>query len=250
MPQYDDWNAEKYITSIKPYRGGKPKYQLLFEVLQDQEFHCRECSNRVVNSKQIAGSGGITRLQKGTKGVLPGLKIESQQAQCSECGQTVYCDRWTGEFVEAGAPQTMPPALITKVLATLRNIDVIENRERADGDLVVDHKFPDIRKCATDDPYDINMPEEEIRRMFQLLKKDDGGNHNKLKSEACFRCFNTGHRGTPLGIRFWYGNTGSEWDETIPKTGPEAEPGCIGCGWYDFAAWREALNEKVEEVDE
>ena len=64
MPQFDDWNIERYINSIKPYKGGKPKYQLLFEVLSDQQFHCRECANRVVNSKQIAGSGGITRLKR------------------------------------------------------------------------------------------------------------------------------------------------------------------------------------------
>ena len=56
MPQYDDWDAERYIASINPRRGSKPKYQLLFEVLSDQQFHCRECANRVVNSNQIAGS--------------------------------------------------------------------------------------------------------------------------------------------------------------------------------------------------
>lgn len=246
MPQYDDWNADRYIGSIKPYKGEKPKYQLLFEVLSDQQFHCRECANRVVNSKQIAGSGGITKLEKGAQGVRPGLKIESRQAECIECGNTSYCDRWTGEFVQAGAPQVMPAAVISKVLSIYRNIDVIEGRERADGDLVVDHKFPDIRKCSTDHPYDAEMSEEEIRRMFQLLKKDDGGNHNKLKSEACLRCFQTDLRGTPLNIRFWY--EGSEqWDESIPKTGPDAERGCVGCGWYDFAAWRAALNSRIEE---
>lgn len=244
MPQYDDWNAERYIESIKPYKGGKPKYQLLFEVLSDQQFHCRECANRVVNSKQIAGSGGITRLEKGAQGVRPGLKIESRQAECVECGNTSYCDRWTGEFVQAGAPQTMSAAVINRVLSVYGNIDVIENRERADGDLVVDHKFPDIRKCTTDAPYDANMPESEIRRLFQLLKKDEGGNHNKLKSEACLHCFLTGMRGTPMNIRFWYEGS-AQWDDNIPTTGLDAERGCVGCGWYDFAAWREALNRYI-----
>ena len=138
----------------------------------------------------------------------------------------------------------MPAALINKVLSTYSNIDVIENRERADGDLVVDHKFPDIRKCATDAPYDEEMPEAEIRRMFQLLKKDDGGNHNKLKSEACLHCFHTGERGTPLNIHFWYEGTAC-WDNSIPATGAEAECGCVGCGWYDFATWRNELNEFI-----
>lgn len=247
MPQYDDWNADRYIRSVKIRQGQKPKYLLLFEILADQQFHCRECANRVVNSSQLAGNGGITRLEKGNKaGTQPGLKIESRHTTCVDCGNEAYCDRWTGEFIEAGAPQTMPAVVINKVLSTYHNIDVIEGRERADGDLVVDHKFPDIRKCSTDDPYDAEMSEEEIRRMFQLLKKDDGGNHNKLKSEACLRCVRTDLRGTPLNIRFWYeGN--EQWDESIPKTGPDAERGCVGCGWYDFAAWRAALNSRIEE---
>lgn len=247
MPQYEKWDAQKYIESVKIRKGVKPKYLALFELLADQQFHCRECTNRVVNSKQLAGSGGITRLEKGRiTGTQPGLKIESRHATCADCGNEGYCDRWTGEFVEAGAPQTMPAALINRVLLIYNNTDVIENRERADGDLVVDHKFPDIRKCSTDAPYDVNMPEAEIRRMFQLLKKDEGGNHNKLKSEACLHCVQTGIRGTPLNIHFWYEGT-EHWDDTIPTTGPEAERGCVGCGWYDFTAWREALNRYIDE---
>lgn len=44
------------------------------------------------------------------------------------------------------------------------------------------------------------MTSEEIEDKFQLLKKDDAGNHNLLKSRACERCISTGIRQSPLGM--------------------------------------------------
>lgn len=92
----------------------------------------------------------------------------------------------------------------------------------------------------TEPSHDILMTDEQIRQKFQLLKKDEGGNHNLLKSRACERCITTKKRGTPLGINFWYIG-GENWPLEAER-GPEAELGCYGCGWYDFQAWREALN--------
>ena len=43
-----------------------------------------------------------------------------------------------------------------------------------------------------------------------------------------------------MGISFWYVG-GVDWPVSATH-GPEAETGCNGCGWYDFQAWREALN--------
>jgi hypothetical protein len=48
------------------------------------------------------------------------------------------------------------------------------------------------------------------------------------------------------GIKYYY-QGGEEWDKTIPTIGKEAEQGCVGCGWYDFEAWRNALNQKLIE---
>ena len=31
-------------------------------------------------------------------------------------------------------------------------------------------------------------------------------------------------------------------ERKFPKTGKDAEQGCLGCPWYDIQAWREALN--------
>lgn len=88
------------------------------------------------------------------------------------------------------------------------------------------------------------MTGDEIEEKFQLLKKDESGNHNLLKSRACERCIATEKREGPLGINFFY--EGDEnWPDDCPQNGEEAKAGCIGCGWYDFKTWREALNKKI-----
>lgn len=92
------------------------------------------------------------------------------------------------------------------------------------------------------------MTSEEIEDKFQLLKKDDAGNHNLLKSRACERCISTEIRQSPLGITFFY--EGSEnWPSDCPTSALEAKRGCIGCGWYNFDAWRIALNKALEEKE-
>ena len=54
-------------------------------------------------------------------------------------------------------------------------------------------------------------------------------------------------RGTPFGIRFWY-KAGENWPSSHQRGG-EAEFGCVGCGWYDFETWRDALNRKLAEFE-
>ena len=63
---------------------------------------------------------------------------------------------------------------------------------------------------------------------------------NQQKREVCRTCFQTGKRGYPFGIKYYY--FGSEdWDPNIPQKGKRAERGCEGCGWYDMAKWRQCL---------
>ena len=114
--------------------------------------------------------------------------------------------------------------------------------------LVIDHRFPMERWGKSEAPHLTSMSETEIRKKFQLLKKDASGNHNLLKSRSCERCIKTGKRGTPFGIKFWY-QSGEDWPSQHQR-GDEAEEGCIGCGWYDFETWRNALNQKLSQVDE
>ena len=110
--------------------------------------------------------------------------------------------------------------------------------------LLPDHKFPEIRWDAnTPGENRDDMPEEEIRQKFQILDN----RRNQQKREACRRCYQTDERGTLFGIQFYY-EGGPRWDEQIPKSGADAEKGCVGCGWYDIHAWREALAKRLNET--
>lgn len=85
------------------------------------------------------------------------------------------------------------------------------------------------------------MTDDDIRARFQLLKKSNGNvSHNLLKSRACEDCFETGERGTPFGIRYFYAG-----DERWQGEDATDAKGCVGCGWYDIDAWRASLNRKL-----
>ena len=85
------------------------------------------------------------------------------------------------------------------------------------------------------------MTDEEIQQKFQLLTNQ----RNQQKREIFRRCYQTGKRGVIFGIPFYYeGN--ENWDESIPKTGKDAEKGCVGCPWYDIKKWREELIKTLE----
>lgn len=215
----------------------------VFGVLRDQQWHCRGHEYKRIPSGQLAGGGGIQGLQRGTS-ARPGVKIESKTDHCIQCGKKTRWDRWTGEHQKANAPSSIPKALAKKIRAHYGNVDSIEQRGRPVHELVIDHRFPMIRWGGTEPKLSPDMSEAEIGRKFQLLKFDGSGNHNLLKSRACEICYKTGQRGTPCGIRFFYGG-GATWPEAAPASGSDAEKGCVGCGWYDFATWREALNLKL-----
>jgi hypothetical protein len=212
-------------------------------VLKDKQWHCRSHEYTHVSSGQLAGGGGIQGLQRGTKD-RPGLKIESKTDSCGTCNGKTRWDRWTGEFQSSNAPAGISTVLKKKILAHFGNMDVIEQRERPSHELVVDHRFPMIRWGTTETKHSTEISEADIERKFQLLKFDEGGNHNLLKSRACENCFKTGKRGTPFGIEFFYRGNG-DWPKKAPLIGVDAEEGCVGCGWYDFVKWREALNLKL-----
>lgn len=83
------------------------------------------------------------------------------------------------------------------------------------------------------------MSEEDIRAKFQLMTNQ----HNEEKREACRKCRLSGKRPPPFGIKYYY--EGSE-DWEGPQQGREAEDGCKGCCWCDFAVWRKRINEDLE----
>lgn len=216
----------------------------VFNLLSDQQWHCRECEGKKIGSGQYAGGGGIQGLQRGTRN-RPGLAIETEKRYCENCQAMRIGDRWTGEIKSANSAANIPASLVQKILEVYSYIDVIEQRQRQAHELVIDHRFPMERWGESESPHLTSMSNDEIKKKFQLLKKDSSGNHNLLKSRSCERCIKTGKRGTPFGVRFWY-KGGENWP-SVHQRGAEAEEGCVGCGWYNFEAWRDALNQKLTE---
>ena len=136
--------------------------------------------------------------------------------------------------------ETWSPALRKRILNVLGNKDAYENVRALHS--LPDHKFPEIRWDAntkTENPED--MSDEAIRNKFQLLSNQ----RNQQKREVCRKCYQEGKRGIIYGIPFYYRGT-ENWDESIPKTGKEAEQGCIGCPWYDIDKWRDELIETLD----
>lgn len=135
--------------------------------------------------------------------------------------------------------ETWSPFLRKNIMKVLEDFDVYECKKSKS--CLPDHKFSEIRwdKDTKSENSD-NMTDEEIRQKFQLLSNQI----NQKKREVCRICFQTGKRGIAYGIPYFYeGN--EEWDSSIPKSGKEAERGCIGCAWYDFAEWRKHLIDEL-----
>lgn len=233
------------ITQFKETFRNKESYKYkTFEVLSDCKWHCRNCDYQGIPSKQLAGGGGIQGLERGTKN-RPGLVIKSEYRKCKRCGKTTRFDCWNGKYKNATATSSISNKLMNRILAYYGYIDSIEERKRSSHELVIDHRLPLERRGDIEENNPDNMSDEEIKAKFQLLKKDDSGNHNLLKSRACENCLKTGKRGFPLGIKYYY--AGNElWPEDCPQMGEEAKRGCEGCGWYDINEWRASLNEYLE----
>ena len=216
---------------------------MVFQVLKDQQWHCRECEYTHTGTTQIAGGGGIQGLQRGTSS-RPGMIIQSANHLCVRCGKQTRHDRWQGGFASAVQGRSMSRAFARRVINLLGSRDVVENVERSHGELTIDHKLPMIRWDAQQTEAQTNyadLSDEQIQERFQLLKKSNGSvSHNLLKSRACERCYQSGQRGQPFGIAYYY-EGGRRW---APSSKRDAR-GCIGCGWYDIAKWRESLNERL-----
>ena len=146
--------------------------------------------------------------------------------------------------IDGNGYETWSKELRNRILKVLGKIDVYENKPNVHS--LPDHKFSEIRwdkytKALNPD----SMSDEEIKEKFQLLSNQ----RNEEKREVCRKCFQTGKRGIIFGIPFFY--SGNEnWDESIPKTGKDAELGCVGCPWYDIARWRKELMKKLYDSEE
>ena len=216
----------------------------VWSVLKDQEWHCRECDYKHVDTTQIAGGSGIQGLERGTKS-RPGMVIESNNHLCTKCEKKTRHDKWTGNTTKAKPSITMSSAFHERVVTLLGARDVVDNTQRPHNQLTVDHKLPMLRWTGSESVRQQDyqgLSDDDIRQRFQLLRKSNGTlSHNLLKSRACENCFSSGKRGTPFGIEFFY--EGERKWASVNKKDPK---GCVGCGWYDVAKWREALNQMLK----
>jgi len=233
---------DKFTSRLKE----DSKIRMVFDILKDQEWHCRECEYAHTGITQIAGGSGIQGLQRGTHS-CPGLEIDSDNHLCRRCERTTRHDRWRGSFQPSLQAGAMPKSFVKKVISLLKSRDVVEDVERTPTQLTIDHKLPMLRWTKEIEKEQISylsMDDSDIKRHFQLLKRSNGSvSHNLLKSRSCEKCFKTGQRGIPFGIKFWY--QGSLKWEGDSKKDPN---GCIGCGWYgwyDFDEWRKNLNKII-----
>ena len=136
--------------------------------------------------------------------------------------------------------ESWSPELRERIVQVLKGYDAFEGKTVRPEGLIPDHKFPEIR---WDDSTSRGRLEAltnlQISSDFQLLNNQ----RNLQKREVCRACYQSGRRGFPLGIKYFYkGN--EDWPKDIPARGKAAEEGCVGCGWYDFEKWRIALSRK------
>jgi len=144
------------------------------------------------------------------------------------------------DIVKAPTYETIPANVRKLIFAALGNKDAYYDKP-VDRSALPDHKFPEIRWNASTPKANDCLNEDDMREKFQLLSESI----NQAKREVCRGCFQTGKRGKFYGIEFFY--KGDEaWPQDVPTTGKEAEAGCVGCFWYDMAAWRKALNKLIK----
>jgi len=227
---FDEWKANQYeFWKTKNAKTTQP----FFDSLSKGGWQCVECTlpknpnwaRRIQDLKEF----GYT-LSTDTKRYCP---------QCASNKTHILLLPIPRGVSDGNGYETWSPKLRKKIISTLFSVDVYENRLNAHS--LPDHKFSEIRwDSNTKSINEDTMSIAEIKEKYQLLSNQ----RNQQKREACRTCYQTNKRGYLFGIKFYYEGT-EDWDETIPKRGKEAESGCVGCGWYDLAKWRDELSKKL-----
>ena len=208
----------------------------IFNILKDGRWHCRNCD--------ISNPNFARRIQDIKE---MGYTIATHlNYRCPVCGnrrstRLILLPIRRVELAGNGY-ETWSPALRRRIIRVLGGVDVYENA--LNKNCLPDHKFSEIRwdnETKSENP--ATMSDQEIRDKFHLLTNQ----RNQQKREVCCACFQTGKRGVMFGISYYYEGT-EDWDPSIPKRGKAAERGCVGCPWYDIAAWRRHLLEALKKT--
>lgn len=240
-PQLNPLKHEKWVKEQELFWSEKPNADVtksFFDALSNCKWTCVNCglpqnpnwARRIQDLKEF------------------GYTIATDTNRfCSKCGENkthlilLPIKRLS---MEGNGYETWSPQLRKRIIKVLGGIDVYEGTYNAN--CLPDHKFSEIRwdeNTKEENPDD--MSDEEIKEKFQLLTNQ----RNQQKREICRNCFQTNKRGIIYGIPYYYeGN--EDWNPNIPKTGKEAEKGCIGCPWYDIQKWRGHLLDKLMGEDE
>lgn len=217
------WNATRSVETKE-----------IFNTLKDGKWHCRNCD--------ISNPNFARRIQDIKEmGYTVATHLNYHCPVCGNNRSTRLLLLPINRVELAGnGYETWSPTLRARIIRVLGGVDVYENT--SGRSCLPDHKFSEIRwDDGTKGENSDTMTDEEIRKKFQLLTNQ----RNQQKREVCRTCFQTGKRGYPFGIKYYY--VGSEdWDPNIPVKGKEAESGCVGCGWYDIAEWRKQVVAKLE----
>jgi len=219
------------MTEDYPFKEGTKIYRI-FTILLDKEWHC---GKHELPGTQPAKAIQIIRQH--------GFDIENKTIFCAVCHDKTMHRRLVSlqpikdSFIRLQIPQK----LRRRILSHYRNIEAITLRELLSAQLEIDHRFPQVR-WSRDEEFDPNMSDEEIRRRFQLLTREN----NLWKSRYCERCKAIGERGTFIGINY-FAEGGSQWNPNIPD---DDERGCYGCFWYNPDVWRTSLNSLLEGIQD
>lgn len=228
--KWEDW-GKKQEKFWKEEKKGAHVTKSFFDPLTDFKWHCQNCS--------LPNNPNWARRVQDLKEFGYTIATDTKK-YCNKCNKN------NTHLILLPIPrggvtgyEVIKPQLKKKILKILDFHDAYEDRKVKH--LLPDHKFPEIRwdeETKQENP--ANMSNEEIKHKFQLISNQ----RNQQKRENCRKCYQSGKRGFPFGIKFFY--EGSEsWPDQVPKRGKEAEKGCIGCGWYDLEKWRKELNKRL-----
>jgi hypothetical protein len=206
-----------------------------FEILSDLKWHCTKCELKSGQAKtwQIWRQRGI-QLDTGEE------RKFYRKVFCKNCNNKTTHRKL--KFLEILQETKLRSGISLKLSKKVKEIYSFEEavllRKMNQGELEVDHKFPQIRWSKDENINNDNMSEEMIKSKFILLTRLN----NLLKSRYCEKCVANNVRGNFLGIYYWYkGSKKWEYDKNNEK-------GCIGCFWYDPYTWREKLNNFLKKL--
>ncbi|MFC2016880.1 restriction endonuclease [Chloroflexota bacterium] len=232
--RFEEWRKEQDI-----FWRTKPRAQVtkpFYDVLQEFKWSCTGCA--------FPPNTNPARRYQDLKEFGYTLATDKNRT-CTNCGR-VGTHIFMVPLPRGGISgyESWSPALRTRIIKLLGSIDVYEGKRANPTSLIPDHKYPEIRwdEATRRDSLE-RLTDSEIRDEFQLLTNQ----RNLQKREVCRSCYQTGKRGFPFGLKYFY--SGDEnWPKNIPSQGKLARRGCIGCGWYDLSLWRTSLLSIVDKL--